>query len=262
MVDPLADKYDRISPYVYVANNPISLIDPNGMEIKDGVEIADKFEEETKEKIKSAESNIKKKEAKLASAEGKKPKNFIGKLFNNMKKSSLSNSINGLKSNLTEYKGALTELNALRESSQVYNIRLNSSSVPERAGGVTFHQGDAIEIHLKEGYNSGYLSHELKHAFQFETGNLAFGETGKNGAGIYDFGDEEEAYRRGSAYGDRRKASSADYPNLGNTPLSLHTNNARAQMRSQNVTGWNNNSGTIKYYYIGWFEDLLSSIHQ
>ncbi len=173
-----------------------------------------------------------------------------------------SNSIKSLKSELTEYKGALLELNTLKETSQVYNIKLNSSSVPERAAGVTFHQGDAIEIHLKDEYNSGYLSHELKHAFQFQTGNLAFGETGRNGAGIYDFGDEEEAYRRGSVYGDRRKASNADYPNLGKISLSLDANNARAQMRGQNLNGWYYSSGTINYYYIGWFEDLLSSIHE
>lgn len=33
-VDPLAELYAPISPYAYVANNPINLIDPNGMEIK------------------------------------------------------------------------------------------------------------------------------------------------------------------------------------------------------------------------------------
>ncbi|MDR1006170.1 MAG: hypothetical protein LBL74_04825 [Bacteroidales bacterium] len=31
--DPLADKYPSLSPYVYCANNPIKLIDPNGKEI-------------------------------------------------------------------------------------------------------------------------------------------------------------------------------------------------------------------------------------
>ena len=35
-VDPLASKYSSLSPYVYCANNPISLRDPNGMDI-DGV---------------------------------------------------------------------------------------------------------------------------------------------------------------------------------------------------------------------------------
>ncbi len=34
-VDPMADKYPSLSPYVYCANNPIKLVDPNGMEFGD-----------------------------------------------------------------------------------------------------------------------------------------------------------------------------------------------------------------------------------
>lgn len=33
VVDPLAEKYIPISPYVYVANNPLGNIDPDGREI-------------------------------------------------------------------------------------------------------------------------------------------------------------------------------------------------------------------------------------
>src|SRR5690554_1915095 len=32
-VDPLAEKYRGIGGYVYVANNPINLVDPDGMKI-------------------------------------------------------------------------------------------------------------------------------------------------------------------------------------------------------------------------------------
>ena len=32
-VDPMSDKYPSMSPYNYCANNPVKLIDPNGMEI-------------------------------------------------------------------------------------------------------------------------------------------------------------------------------------------------------------------------------------
>ena len=34
-VDPMSDKYASLSPYVYCANNPIKLVDPNGEEIGD-----------------------------------------------------------------------------------------------------------------------------------------------------------------------------------------------------------------------------------
>ncbi|MDR3046064.1 MAG: hypothetical protein LBU51_00420 [Bacteroidales bacterium] len=32
-VDPMSDKYPYLSPYAYVANNPVKLVDPNGMDI-------------------------------------------------------------------------------------------------------------------------------------------------------------------------------------------------------------------------------------
>ena len=34
-VDPMSDKYPSLSPYVYCANNPVKLVDPNGGEIGD-----------------------------------------------------------------------------------------------------------------------------------------------------------------------------------------------------------------------------------
>ena len=33
-VDPMSDKYPSLSPYVYCANNPVKLVDPNGEDIK------------------------------------------------------------------------------------------------------------------------------------------------------------------------------------------------------------------------------------
>ena len=37
MIDPLAEKYYSISPYAYVANNPLKYIDPDGMQPKDKI---------------------------------------------------------------------------------------------------------------------------------------------------------------------------------------------------------------------------------
>ena len=38
-VDPMAHKYPSLSPYVYCANNPIKLVDPNGEELTDDIVI-------------------------------------------------------------------------------------------------------------------------------------------------------------------------------------------------------------------------------
>ncbi len=35
-VDPMSDKYASLSPYVYCADNPVKLVDPNGEEVCDG----------------------------------------------------------------------------------------------------------------------------------------------------------------------------------------------------------------------------------
>jgi RHS repeat-associated protein len=50
-VDPKASKYPSLSPYVYCANNPIKLVDPNGMEygnpIEDALKVISDFEHST-----------------------------------------------------------------------------------------------------------------------------------------------------------------------------------------------------------------------
>jgi len=53
-VDPLSDKYPSLSPYCYSADNPVVLVDPNGMdiwEINDQGEIVSRTEDKSQDKF-------------------------------------------------------------------------------------------------------------------------------------------------------------------------------------------------------------------
>ena len=101
-----------------------------------------------------------------------------------------------------------SELKDLWASDQVYNLYLYSSDVSEDAGGNTKldpSTGD-ININIKEGYDSNIISHELKHAFQFEKGRISYKSNGLIGE-LYDLMDEREAYKRGRLFGETRTTS-------------------------------------------------------
>jgi len=193
-VDPLAGKYPSISPYVYVANNPIIFVDPDGMQIDDGKSIFEKFKKSVTIKINSftkrAESLRINATAALASGKDKKAARLTKKADN-------------ASASAAEYGQVLNELNCLETSDQIYNIYTSSSDVGSgAAGNVQYNIGsDAVNVNIKDSYYEGALAHELKHAYQFETGALSFDLTGKRGGSLFDLQDEVEAYARGYIFG-------------------------------------------------------------
>jgi len=119
------------------------------------------------------------------------------------------------------YREVASELNALELSDQVYNLYINSGDVSEFAGGSTSYNtsSGAIDIKLKGGFNANFLAHELKHAYQFEIGQLSFKSNGSIGD-LYDLVDEQEAYQRGRLFGETRNPSLSElarnYPEIKN----------------------------------------------
>lgn len=179
-IDPKAEEFYHISPYTYCAGDPVNLVDPDGEKFTETLEVnVSTLEDEIRNKINNYEEIIHK----------LKPKSRRAKKYNGY---------------IADLKQALVEYQVLRESIQLYdlNTKLEMPGV-----------GDVQDIyyHGWTGYNNGtftiYIAdqesefnitfiHELKHAYQFETGYFDFNVTGDGGGAYYDIADEEEAHNR------------------------------------------------------------------
>ncbi len=249
--DPMQEKYEALSSYAYCAGNPIRLIDPNGMEFTEASEKhIDRLVSDIDKRQAQNNSDIVKKEAALAKG------GLSDKKIRNLNKD-----ISKLKANNASLEEVRTEIETLRNSSQVYNVvRDNSLNVSgdifgfgaETRSGARYNvDTDMFDVLL--GDNSlGLLAHELKHAYQFETGAYSTGYL-SNGAPFYDKSDEIEAYKRGELFGisaPRRLPSLYDkiqdgpksvdnfVPDIRSNPTALQrvANNMKCVFRWQGVT--------------------------
>lgn len=121
----------------------------------------------------------------------------------------INGDISKLHSSYESLEQVKTEISILENSSQTYNIvRDNSLNVTgdiygngaeTRSGACYNVKTDMFDILLGDD-SLGLLAHELKHAYQFETGDFSSSPY-KNGTPFYDQTDEREAYDRGAMFG-------------------------------------------------------------
>ena len=164
-VDPMSDKYPSLSPYNYCAWNPMKLVDPDGMRFDSvTMNIVNDFRKNTISRISEATSGTQK----------------------------------------SELQSALDELSILESSDQLYHIEYGNTSGYNRNGEIGYDtKNDMVSITMTYSSNISDIAHELKHAYQFEVGELSF-NTSNGGcitSSLYDITDERSAYIRGYAFG-------------------------------------------------------------
>lgn len=217
-VDPLAEKYSMMSPYNYVANNPVNFIDMRGDSIT-GDETGMK---NLNSIISYAQGIIKMEDAQVMKDFGVD--------------ASQVSAIRGY------YQTALDEINAVKESTSVmvYIRTMTSEEIHKESEGtgIAMIRYDVKNGRLEVGVADGWpvralLAHELKHAYQFLMGKHSFlqrneEDTYANGGLLYDRMDEVEAAKTEGLFYDKSFA---------------------VQSQNRNLEWLDNNRGVYKYQY-------------
>ena len=198
-VDPQASKYPSLSPYVYCANNPIKLVDPNGeqWETDDDAVLANRLILKAERLIKRAENKIVKLQGQIEREREK------GKINNISNKQALIDYYNTEKSYLQDGVDNITYMGETTEHKFHFNISDNTkSNVIQRENG----NSKIIDINVYSGYIEETSWHECVHVGDWLAGKYQHGFS-KGVLGTFDgnHGDaEEHAYKSEFYFSTRR----------------------------------------------------------
>jgi RHS repeat-associated protein len=214
-IDNMSEKYLSTSPYHYAGNNPVVYLDIDGNE----------FTPIAEEWIRRIISNINTRRTSNNQAIEKANQRIASGRFGWFQsEKSLNKKIERLKNENTELTTTTNEIETLRDSDQVYDV-VSDSNGTERdqiGNSSTINQttynsdNNRVQLTISSGTDLGLFSHELKHMYQFETGQTTLGLTKNKGSLtlsdnnllFYDLSDEVEAYKRGALFGQRENINS------------------------------------------------------
>ncbi len=178
--DPLAEANPWLSPYNYCASDPLNNTDPSGQVIEDAEDIYKRHRNNIQHNL----DNIPIAKELFSSKEDQEWLDMYAR----------------------ELSSTLKEYDELELSEQVYAIHsLSVNSSGKDKGGYTVYNPmngkveafiDIFSGENADSKNAGIISHEMKHLYQFERGNLSFNaKTGAAGR-LYRLSNELEAYNR------------------------------------------------------------------
>ncbi|GEM54981.1 RHS repeat domain-containing protein [Flavobacterium branchiophilum] len=212
-IDNKSEKYVSFSPYHYAGNNPVLYLDVDGNEFTEGAwEWVNRLIADINSRQEKNNSSIADYKAKIAGGGSDRQ---IARWNRN---------INSLTANNEELETTRGETATLAASTQVYDVVTDNGGTQKDAFGnstttnqTTFNsENNRVQLTVSSGTDLGLFSHELKHMYQFETGETSLGLT-KNKGGSYlisgnmlfsDLSDEVQAYQRGALFGQRENINS------------------------------------------------------
>ena len=204
-MDELCELRPWESPYLFCGGNPVCYVDPTGLV----------FTRRSMAIVEAIESQSLK---QLMESIGKVVSGLCSYILSGNKES-LKEAFNAAKTNAQ----TIDEIETLKSSQTAYDIEVKISiSDDKEVKGASYYKWRVgkFKIEILDDKAYGWIAHELKHAYQFETGKLSTGTT-EEGAPFYDKDDEREAYARGQLFGENMPTFSeneAGYGDLQNGP--------------------------------------------